>query len=175
MAHSSTDDASTGTTGTTGSAGSPDPAGPLAAGTIDERVRRLVDEFSGVDDSIDRYRRLVALGEAMPRLPADERTDENRLPGCQYGLWVRVTYHADADALRFRADSDARITRGLAALIVRVFDGQSPRTVLDADLDFLDAIGVREHLSVHRNNGLSAMVEEIRARARSHIDHEATL
>lgn len=142
--------------------------------TIEQRARQIVEEFSTVRDSVDRYRRLVALGESIPRLPPEERTDENRLPGCQYGLWVRTTFDPAANVLRFAADSDARITRGLAALIIRLLDGQSPEAILAAELDFLDTIGVREHLSVHRNNGLSAMVEEIRARARSHLDREAT-
>lgn len=146
---------------------------PQTTDTIEERAERIIEEFSTVDDSIERYRRLVAMGEAMPRLAAEHRTDANRLPGCQYGLWVRVRYDAAANVLGFEADSDAKITRGLAALIVRVLDGQSPQAVLDADLEFLDTIGVREHLSVHRNNGLSAMVEAIRARARSHLDPEA--
>lgn len=123
-----------------------------------------------MEDSIERYRRLVAMGDAMPRLPEEHRTDENQLPGCQYGLWVRSTYDPAEKTLRFQADSDAKITRGLAALIIGVLDGQSPRAILDADLEFLDTIGVRQHLSVHRNNGLSAMLEAIRNRARSHLD-----
>lgn len=142
----------------------------MANDSVQERARRVIDEFSELDDSIARYRHLVALGEAMPRLDVSERTDENRLPGCQFGLWVRSDYDAGRDVLRFRADSDAKITRGLAALILQVLDGQPPRAIVAAELDFLDTIGLRTHLSSKRNNGLSAMIHEMKARARDHVD-----
>lgn len=130
----------------------------------------MIEEFAGLGDSIDRYRHLVALGEAMPRLSAAERTDENRLPGCQYGLWVTTEYDAAGDVLHFRADSDAKITRGLAALILQVLDGQPPRAIVAAELEFLDAIGLRTHLSSKRSNGLSAMIQEMKSRARDHLE-----
>jgi cysteine desulfuration protein SufE len=139
--------------------------------TIQERARRVVEEFSTLTDPIDRYRRLVAMGDAMPRLEAGERTEANRLPGCQYAVWLRSTYDPADETLRFRADSDARITRGLAALIIGIFDGACPSEVAEADLGFLDDIGLREQLSVHRGGGLSALIDEVRVRARLHL-HE---
>jgi cysteine desulfuration protein SufE len=114
----------------------------------------------------------VELGEAMPGLAPEERTEANRLPGCQYAVWVRASYDPRGDALHFRADSDAKITRGLAALILQVFDGLPPREILAADVGFLDAIGLRAQLSVHRGNGLSALIEEIHGHARRHLPEE---
>lgn len=127
--------------------------------TIEERGRRVTAEFAALEDPIARYRRLLELGATAPPLPASERTEENRLPGCQYAVWLRSTYDPDADALHFVADSDSRIVRGLAALILGVVDGQSPRDILAADLGFLDATGLRAQLSVHRSNGIAALVE----------------
>lgn len=140
----------------------------MPADSFTQRTRALVEEFSSAGDAIDRYRRLVAMGEAMPRMEPSERSEENRLPGCQYDLWMLSTYEPDAGVLRLRADSDAKITRGLAAVLVRVFDALPPTAILDADLGFLDEMGLRDQLSVHRNNGLSALLEELRARARQY-------
>jgi cysteine desulfuration protein SufE len=140
--------------------------------TVAERARRIVAEFSDLDDPIDRYRRLVELGEGIPMLAEEDRTDANQLPGCQFAVWLRSDYDAGAGVLHFRADSDARITRGLAALLIQLFDGLPPADILAADLDFLDAVGLRDQLSVHRGNGLSALVEEIRNRARKHTTGE---
>jgi cysteine desulfuration protein SufE len=131
-----------------------------------------VADFSALGDPIDRYRRLVDLGEGMPPLAEEERTEGNRLPGCQFAVWLRADFDPENGVLHFRADSDARITRGLAALLIQLFDGLSPRQILDVDLDFLDDIGLRDQLSVHRGNGLSALVEEIRNRARAHTTEE---
>lgn len=145
---------------------------PVTNDGVQERASRVIEEFAGLGDAIDRYRHLVALGEAMPRLPESERTDENRLPGCQYGLWVTTQYDPARDVLHFRADSDAKITRGLAALILQVLDGQPPREIVTADLDFLDASGLKTQLSSKRSNGLSAMIEEMKRRASDHLNAE---
>jgi cysteine desulfuration protein SufE len=142
----------------------------MAVASIQERTREIVAEFEELGDWVDRYRYLVELGEKMAPLPESERTDETRLPGCQYGLWIRTDYDAGDDALRFLVHSDARITRGLAALIVRVLDGQPPSVVADAELEFLDEVGLRSHLSSQRNSGLSAMIHEMKNRARQHRD-----
>ncbi len=140
----------------------------MAAESIQERTREIVAEFEALEDWVDRYRYLVELGENMTPLPESERTDETRLPGCQYGLWIRTDYDAAGNALRFLVHSDAKITRGLAALIVRVLDGQTPAVVADAELEFLDEVGLRSHLSSQRNSGLSAMIHEMKVRARQH-------
>jgi cysteine desulfuration protein SufE len=138
--------------------------------TLTERSRTIVEELGALDDEIDRYQYLVEQGERVPRLPASERTDANRLRGCQYGVWIRSDYDPDRGVLHFRVDSDARIVLGLAALILRVLDGLPPSTIAHARLDFLDATGLRAHLSAQRTTGLAAMVQEMQARARHHVD-----
>jgi cysteine desulfuration protein SufE len=140
--------------------------------SMDDRVQRIVAEFAPLADPIERYRRLIELGDGVPGLPAAERTESNRLPGCQYAVWLGVTHDRSADRLHFRVDSDARIVRGLAALILRVVDGQSPADVAAADFGFLDTIGVRSQLSVHRGNGLASLIGEVRRRARACLDSE---
>ncbi|MFW6040177.1 MAG: SufE family protein, partial [Gemmatimonadota bacterium] len=114
-----------------------------------------------------RYQFLVRLGDAMRRVPPDEKTEDNYIPGCQYDIWISADYDRARDAVHFRADSDARISRGLAALIIEVLDGQPPNAIVRADLAFLDRMGLRRHLSARRRTGLAAMVEEMRSRARS--------
>lgn len=142
------------------------PAGP------EERARPIVAEFTALGDWIDRYRYLVELGERMPRLSDEHRTAQNQLPGCQYALWIVSEYDADAGVLHILADSDAKITRGLAALLVRVLDGQPPAVIAAAELRFLDTMGLRTHLSAQKGAGLAALVDELRRRARQVRAHQ---
>ncbi len=143
----------------------------MAAGTIEERAEGIVAEFSGLEDWVARYRHLVALGEGMPGSDGSLRREEHAIPGCEYAVWIRAEYDTGAGVLRFEADSDAKVTRGIAALILRVVNGQPPSVVESADLGFLDAIGLRAHLSARRSTGLDAMVHWIRKRAREAGDH----
>lgn len=135
--------------------------------SIQEREKAIVAEFDALEDWVARYRHLVALGDAMAD-GTGVRTEAHAIPGCEYDVWIRAEYDAEADALFFRADSDAKITRGIAALILRVLDGQPPSVVVKAELGFLEDIGLRSHLSARRNTGLEAMVHWIRERAREH-------
>jgi cysteine desulfuration protein SufE len=134
------------------------------------RAEAIVRDFLKLEDQVARYRHLVAMGEAMPRIAPEERRKEDYIPGCVYDIWIQAEYDPDRGVLHFRADSDAKITRGLAALILKVLDGQPPRVIAEADLAFLERIGLRSHLSVQRGNGLAAMVEQIRGRAREHLN-----
>lgn len=140
---------------------------------IEGRARRVVEEFSALEDWVERYRYLVSLGDRSPPLPEEDRTEDTRLPGCQYGLWIRTDYDRDRGVMRFRAHSDARIVRGLAALVIRVLDDLPPAAIADAELGFLDDIGLRAHLSAQRNTGLSAMIHEMKTRAREHRPESA--
>ena len=133
--------------------------------TIDERAAQIVEEFSFFDDWLGRYEYLIELGKELPLIDDAYKTDAFRIRGCQSQVWLRP--ELEDGRLRFKADSDALITKGLIALLVRVLDGESPANVADADLAFLEQIGMNEHLSPTRKNGLNAMVERIRAYARA--------
>lgn len=138
----------------------------MAAETIEERAAGIVAEFAALEDWVARYRHLVALGEAMV---AGEgvRSEAHAIPGCEYDVWIRADYDPSSHTVQLTADSDAKITRGIAALIVRVLDGQPPEAVASAELEFLDTIGLRGHLSARRSTGLEAMVHWVRERARA--------
>lgn len=142
----------------------------MAPEPLETRVEEIVREFRGLDDHLSRYRHVVAMGEAMPRIPVEERREEDYIPGCVYDIWIRMEHDPTEGVLHFRADSNAKITRGLAALILRVLNGQPPEVIAHAEFGFLDRIGLRSHLSTQRSNGLSAMIEQIQGRAREHMN-----
>jgi cysteine desulfuration protein SufE len=134
--------------------------------TVSDRAQEIIDEFSLFNDWMGRYEYLIELGDDMPLLDEDQKTDETYVHGCQSDVWIEAEYDDEDRVLRFRGDSNAKITKGLAALIIRVVDEQPPEVVADAEFGFLDDIGLHEHLSSQRNNGLQAMIEEMRERAR---------
>jgi cysteine desulfuration protein SufE len=134
--------------------------------TVSDRAQTIVDEFSLFDDWMGRYEYLIELGDDIPLLDEDKKTDETYVHGCQSDVWIDAEYDEEDRVLRFRGDSNAKITKGLAALIIRVVDAQSPEAVASADFDFLDDIGLHDHLSSQRNNGLQAMIEEMQERAK---------
>jgi cysteine desulfuration protein SufE len=138
-----------------------------ATDTVSDRAQEIVDEFSLFNDWMGRYEYLIELGDDIPRLPEEHKTDENYVHGCQSDVWIRADFDDEDRVLRFQGDSNAKITKGLAALVIRVVDQQPPEAVADADFAFLDEIGLQDHLSSQRNNGLQAMIEEMRERARS--------
>ena len=131
--------------------------------SIEERAAQIVEEFAFFDDWLGRYEYLIELGKELPLIDDAYKTDAFRIRGCQSQVWLRP--ELEDGRLHFKADSDALITKGLIALLVRVLDGESPENVADADLAFLEQIGMNEHLSPTRKNGLNAMVERIRAYA----------
>lgn len=127
---------------------------------ISDRGAEIVEEFSLFDDWLGRYEYLIELGKSLPLIDDTHKTDSFRIRGCQSQVWLKP--ELTDGRMFFKADSDALITKGLIALLVRVLDGQSPEAVADADLAFLDDIGMNEHLSPTRKNGLSAMIDRIR-------------
>lgn len=137
-----------------------------ATDTVSDRAQEVVDEFSLFDDWMSRYEYLIELGDDIPLLDDDQKTDEHYIHGCQSDVWIETELDDHEDVLHLRGDSNARITKGLAALIIRVLDEQSPRAIETADFSFLDEIGLHDHLSSQRNNGLKAMIEEVQQRAR---------
>jgi len=132
---------------------------------LEDRAQAIVDEFALFDDWMGRYEHLIEMGDRIPRIEDEAKTDDNYIHGCQSDVWIEADYDPEQHVLRFQGDSNAKITRGLAALIIRVLNEQPPEVVADARFDFLDAIGLREHLTSQRNNGLEAMVQEMKSRA----------
>ncbi|SFW50120.1 SufE family protein [Cellulophaga fucicola] len=128
--------------------------------TIKEIQEEIVDEFSMFDDWMQRYEYMIDLGKSLPLIDEQYKTDDNIIKGCQSRVWV----HADLeqDVLSFTADSDAIITKGIIAILIRVFSGQHPKDIIEADTNFIDEIGLKEHLSPTRANGLVSMIKQIK-------------
>lgn len=128
--------------------------------TINERQDEIIEEFQDFDDWMDRYQLLIDLAGQQPPLDAKYKTEQNLIDGCQSRVWLQADY--EDGVIHFQAESDALIVKGIVALLIRVLDGQSPQAILDADLYFIDRIGLREHLSPTRSNGLLAMIKQMR-------------
>lgn len=128
--------------------------------TIEEAQQEVIEEFSELDDWMDRYQMLIDLGEGQQPLPESEKTTQNLIDGCQSRVWL-VCDEKDG-ILTFRAESDALIVKGIVSLLIRVLSGHTPDEILNADLHFINDIGLTEHLSPTRSNGLLAMVKQMR-------------
>ena len=131
--------------------------------TINEAQDEIIEEFSELDDWMDRYQLLIDLGNEQEPLDEKYKTESNLIDGCQSRVWIQADYHDDK--LWFTAESDALIVKGIVSLLIRVLSGHTPQEILDADLYFIERIGLREHLSPTRSNGLLAMVKQMRAYA----------
>lgn len=128
--------------------------------SINEIQDEIIDEFSEVDDWMDRYQMLIDLGNNQKPLPAQEKVEQNLIDGCQSRLWL--VCEQKEKLLYFRAESDALIVKGIVTLLIRVLNGHSADEILNTELYFIDRIGLREHLSPTRSNGLLAMLKEMR-------------
>ena len=128
--------------------------------TINEIQDEVIEEFLELDDWMDRYQLLIDLGEESDILDEEDKTDSNLIDGCQSRVWL-VCDEAGG-RLTFRAESDALIVKGIVSLLLRVVSGHTPDEILDADLYFIERIGLRDHLSPTRSNGLLAMVKQMR-------------
>lgn len=129
--------------------------------SINELQDEVIEEFSGFDDWMDRYQMLIDLGNDLGEFDDKYKTEQNLIDGCQSRVWIQCDY-IDGK-LVFTADSDALIVKGIIALLIHVLTGHTPKEILDADLYFIDEIGLREHLSPTRSNGLLAMMKQIKA------------
>ncbi|MBR1883241.1 MAG: SufE family protein [Muribaculaceae bacterium] len=141
--------------------------------TINQLQDEIIEEFDGFDDWMDRYAYIIDLGNAMPPLPEEYKTPDNLIDGCQSRVWLNAERKADG-SLVFTADSDALIVKGIVSMLVRVLSGQQPRDILAADLYFIDRIGLHDHLSPTRSNGLLAMMKQMRAYALAYEAQDAT-
>ena len=131
--------------------------------TIQEIQDEIIEEFSELDDWMDRYQLLIDLGNEQEPLDEKYKTESNLIDGCQSRVWLQADYRDDK--LWFTAESDALIVKGIVSSLIRVLSGHTPQEILDADLYFIERIGLREHLSPTRSNGLLAMVKQMRAYA----------
>ena len=131
--------------------------------TINESHDEIIEEFSGFDDWMDKYQLLIDLGNEQEPLEEKYKTEQNLIDGCQSRVWLVADY--DDEKIHFRAESDALIVKGIVALLIRVLSDHTPQEILDADLYFIEEIGLKEHLSPTRSNGLVAMVKQMRVYA----------
>lgn len=127
---------------------------------IKEIQEEIVDEFALFDDWMQRYEHMIELGKSLPLIDEKYKTEDNLIKGCQSKVWV----HAEMkdEKLIFTADSDAIITKGIIAVLIRSFSNQHPKDIIDADTQFIDEIGLKEHLSPTRANGLVSMIKQLK-------------
>ena len=128
--------------------------------TINEIKEDIIDEFAMFDNWEDRYQYMIDLGKTLPLIDPNYKTEDHIIKGCQSKVWV----HADMEdnKVKFTADSDAIITKGIIAILIRVFSNQHPTAIIEADTDFIDKIGLKEHLSPTRANGLVSMIKQLK-------------
>ncbi|MCI5814424.1 MAG: SufE family protein [Bacteroidales bacterium] len=131
--------------------------------TINQLQDAVIEEFSDIDDWMDKYQMLIDLGNELDTLDEQYKNNQNLIDGCQSRVWIQCDYKDGK--LYFTADSDALIVKGIIALLVQVISGHTPTEILDAELYFIDRIGLKDHLSPTRSNGLLAMIKQIRAYA----------
>lgn len=129
--------------------------------TINQQQDEIVDEFSDIDDWMDRYAYIIDLGNALPPMPEEGHIPQNLIEGCQSRAWLQARLTPEGK-VEFSADSDAIIVKGIISLLVKVLSGHTPNEILGADLYFIDKIGLAEHLSPTRSNGLAALVKQMR-------------
>jgi len=128
--------------------------------SIEDIKADIIDEFAMFDNWEDRYQYMIDLGKTLPLIDPKYKTEDHIIKGCQSKVWV----HADMsdDKVAFTADSDAIITKGIIAILIRVFSNQHPADIIEADTDFIDEIGLKDHLSPTRANGLVSMIKQLK-------------
>jgi cysteine desulfuration protein SufE len=128
--------------------------------TIVEIEKEIVDDFDLFDDWSEKYQYIIEIGQKLPDLNEKYKTDDNRIKGCQSSVWLHA--FEQEGKVYFEADSDSTFVKGEIALLIRVLSGQSPEAIVKADLRFIDAIGLRQHVAVTRANGLAAMIKQMK-------------
>ena len=138
---------------------------------MDPIQESIIEEFALFDDWLDKYDYLISLGEQLPAIDPAHRTEKYLINGCQSRVWIDA--REEEGRIRFTADSDAIITKGIISLLIRVLDGRTPREVLDTELYFIDRIGLEANLSPPRSNGLAAMIKQMRLYALAFANKDA--
>ncbi|MAQ76229.1 MAG: Fe-S metabolism protein SufE [Aquimarina sp.] len=128
--------------------------------TIEKIQEEIIDEFSMFDDWMQKYEYMIELGKSLPLIEEKYKTEDNLIKGCQSKVWVHA--NMENDKVVFTADSDAIITKGIIAILIRAFSDQHPKDIVEADTSFIDEIGLKEHLSPTRANGLVSMVKQLK-------------
>jgi len=128
--------------------------------TIQEKQNEVIEEFAMFDDWMQRYEYMIELGKSLPLIDEKYKIEENLIKGCQSKVWVHA--ELDGERLLFTADSDAIITKGIVAILIRVFSDQHPSQIIEANTQFIDEIGLKEHLSPTRANGLVSMIKQLK-------------
>lgn len=128
--------------------------------SIQEIQEEIIEEFAMFEDWMQRYEYMIDLGKSLPLIAPEFKTDDNIIKGCQSKVWVHG--EMEADKLVFTADSDAIITKGIIAILIRAFSNQHPSAIIEANTDFIDEIGLKEHLSPTRANGLGSMIKQLK-------------
>jgi cysteine desulfuration protein SufE len=137
---------------------------------IADITQQIIDEFALFPDWMDKYEHLIELGKTLPPFDEKNKTAPHLIQGCQSRVWLDATY--EDGKIMFTADSDAIITKGIVSLLVRVFSGQAPQAIIDADLDFINQIGLKENLSPTRSNGLLAMVKQMKLYSLAYLNRK---
>ena len=130
--------------------------------TINEIQDEVIEEFSDFTDWMDKYQYLIDLGNEQAPLDEKYKNESNLIDGCQSRVWLQADYDKDTRLITFSAESDALIVKGIVALLIRILSGHTPEEILDSELYFIEQIGLKEHLSPTRSNGLLAMVKQMR-------------
>lgn len=130
--------------------------------TINEAQDEIIEQFADIDDWMDRYATIIEMGNELPPLDESLKTPSRLIEGCQSRVWLDAKLDKDTNTVSFAADSDAIIVKGIVSMLVEVLSGHTPQEILDADLYFIDRVGLSEHLSPTRSNGLLAMVKQMK-------------
>ena len=131
--------------------------------TLEEKQIEIVEEFSVFDDWMEKYEYIIDLGKDLPKIEEEKKTSDRIIEGCQSKVWLDAQY--DGSVMHYTADSDAIITKGIIGLLIRVLDQEKPEDILKTDLHFINEIGLHEHLSPTRSNGLASMVKKMKMEA----------
>lgn len=128
--------------------------------TIKEKETELIEEFAMFGDWMDKYEHIIQMGKSLPVIPEEEKEDKLLIKGCQSKVWLKPYFNGTT--IEFKADSDAIITKGIIAILLRALNNHSPSEIVESKLEFVDAIGLKEHLSPTRSNGLVSMINQIK-------------
>lgn len=135
--------------------------------SINEIEEEIVSEFEMFDSWMDKYEYIIELGKSLPLIEEKYKTEDHKVSGCQSQVWLKA--NKEGDRILYKADSDAIITKGLIGLLIRVLSNQKAEDIINAKLEFIDRIGMKEHLSPNRSNGLQAMINHMKGYAREYL------